>query len=151
MTKGQARGLLIAAVVGVVLLLAGFGVYLSRKSSDESAAVPNPVEPDAVTSAFLTAYEHGDTPAMCALSTGDALARMQASGWCDTSPGWSTVAVASQQCTTPTGERVYAYKLDPLVMGQRGMEFKVADTGQGVWRVTFWGHTADRTLCDIYR
>lgn len=151
MTKGQARGLLIAAVVVVVLLLAGFGVYVWRKGNDVIDALPNPVGPDAVTSAFLTAYEHGDTPTMCALSTGDALTRMQTPGWCDTPQGWSTVAVASQQCTTPNGERVYAYKLNPLVLGQRGMEFKMADTGQGVWRVTFWGHTADRTLCDIYR
>jgi hypothetical protein len=150
MTKGQARGLLIAAVVGVVLLLAGFGVYAWRKGNDLSDAM-NPVGPDAVSSAFLAAYEQGDTPAMCALSTGDAVARLQDPGWCTTKQGWSTTATAAQQCTTPNGERVYAYKLNPLVLGQRGMEFKVADTGQGVWRVTFWGHTADRTLCDIYR
>ena len=151
MTKGQARWLLIAAVVVGVLAVVAFAVVLWRKGNDVVDALPNPTEPDAVSSAFLTAYEQGDTPTMCALSTGDALARLQDPGWCTTPQGWSTVAVASQQCTTPNGERVYAYKLNPLVLGQRGMEFKVADTGQGVWRVTFWGHTADRTLCDIYR
>lgn len=151
MTKGQARGLLIAAVVVVVLLLAGFGVYVWRKGNDVIDALPNPVGPDAVTSAFLAAYEHGDTPAMCALSTGDALTRLQTSGWCDTPQGWSTVAVAAQQCTTPDGRKSTAYKLNPLVLGQRGMELAVADTGNGVWRVVMWGHTAGRTLCDSYR
>ena len=152
MTKGQARGLLIAAVIGVVLLLAGFGVFIWRKGNDTIAAV-NPVGPDAVSSAFLTAYEQGDTPTMCALSTGDALARLQNPGWCTTKQGWSTTATAAQQCTTPDGRQVYAYKLNPLVLGQRGMEFAIAETGAGtgVWQVTMWGHTADRTLCDSYR
>ena len=152
MTKGQARGLLIAAVVGVVLLLAGFGVYVWRKGNDAIDAL-NPVGPGAVSSAFLTAYEQGDTPTMCALSTGDALARLQDSGWCTTKQGWSTTATAAQQCTTPDGRQVYAYKLNPLVLGQRGMEFAIAETGTGtgVWQVTMWGHTADRTLCDSYR
>jgi hypothetical protein len=151
MTKGQARALLIAAVVGVVLLLAGFGVYVWRTGTDMIDALPNPVGPDAVTSAFLAAYEHGDTPTMCALSTGDALTRLQDPGWCTTKPGWSTTATAAQQCTIPDGRQVHAYTLNPLVLGQRGMEFAVTDTGDGVWRVTTWGHTADRTLCDIYR
>ena len=152
MTKGQARGLLIAAVVGVVLLLAGFGVYVWRKGNDAIDAT-SPVGPDAVSSAFLSAYEQGDTPTMCALSTGDALARLQDSGWCTTKQGWSTTATAAQQCTTPDGRQVYAYKLNPLVLGQRGMEFAIAETGTGtgVWQVTMWGHTASRTLCDSYR
>lgn len=152
MTKGQARGLLIAAVIGVVLLLAGFGVFIWRKGNDTIAAV-NPVGPEAVSSAFLAAYEQGDTPTMCALSTGDALARLQNPGWCTTKQGWSTTATDAQQCTTPDGRQVYAYKLNPLVLGQRGMEFAIAETGAGtgVWQVTMWGHTADRTLCDSYR
>lgn len=152
MTKGQARGLLIAAVVGAVLLLVGFGVFVWRKGNDVTDAT-SPVGPDAVSSAFLTAYEQGDTPTMCTLSTGDALARLQDSGWCTTKQGWSTTATAAQRCTTPDGRQVYAYKLNPLVLGQRGMEFAIAETGTGtgVWQVTMWGHTADRTLCDSYR
>ena len=153
MTKGQARWLLIAAVVVGVLAVVAFAVVLWRKGNDMVDALPNPTGPDAVSSAFLTAYEQGDTPTMCALSTGDALARLQDSGWCTTKQGWSTTATAAQQCTTPDGRQVYAYKLNPLVLGQRGMEFAIAETGTGtgVWQVTMWGHTASRTLCDSYR
>ena len=60
MTKGQARWLLIAAVVVGVLAVVAFAVVLWRKGNDMVDALPNPTGPDAVSSAFLTAYEQGE-------------------------------------------------------------------------------------------
>lgn len=144
--------------VGIAVILAlvlGGAALLFAVNNDESgapaASAPPASDPATVRAEFLAAYQRGDTPTMCQLSTGEALSRMQASGWCTTAQGWSTTATAAQQCTTPDGRQVATFKLNPLVLGQRGMEFAMSDTGQGVWRVVLWGYTADRTLCDIYR
>lgn len=89
----------------------------------------------------------GDTITMCALSTGEALSRLQGAGWCNARQGWSTVATLHRSCVIPDGRHVWVYKVTPLVLGQLGMEFAATDTGDGVWRVTLFGHVAARSLC----
>jgi hypothetical protein len=136
----------VAVVAGLVVLVA----QLAGIFGGGNEAAPIQGGPDPVASAFVHAYERGDTPTMCQLSTGEALSRLQAPGWCDTAQGWSTTASQAEHCTVPDGRQVYAYTMNPLVNGHPGMEIAVADTGHGVWRVVLFGHTADRTLCDIY-
>lgn len=141
------------AVAAAVVVTAGvlfWGWF--RAAQDLAAELPDPpTSAEAVASAFRHAYEAGDTPMMCALSTGEALSRMEDPGWCEQPQGWSTTTTRQEQCDIPDGRRVYVYDVDPLVLGQRGMEIALADSGQGVWRVVLFGHTADRDLCDIYR
>jgi hypothetical protein len=146
----QAR-ISIAAVAAAVLVLGAFTVWMVRSTTDLEDRVTSALDGPSVAAGFRAAYDRGDTPTMCALSTGEALARLQNAGWCQQPPGWTTHTVASEHCTIPNGQEVFTYSVDPLVLGQRGMEFAIADSGNGVFRVVMFAHTADRTLCDIYR
>lgn len=139
-------GILLA---GVVLL--GAGIWAYNLGSDSLNSKLDPLSPDAVATGFHDAYQRGDTVTMCALSTGDALARMQQPGWCDTAQGWTTTSPGKDRCTLPDGRKAYVYGNQPLVLGQRAWEIYLSDTGQGVWRVTGFGVIASRSICDIYR
>lgn len=151
MTKTQARWTVAAAITAVVLLAGGFSLYVWNRGNDLLDNIAPALGPDQVAAAFHDAYQQGDTPRMCSLSTGEALTRLQGPGWCDTKQGWTTTSTPAEQCDIPNGRKVYVYDNNPLVLGQRGMEIALSDTGSGVWRVDLFGHTAGRDLCDIYR
>ncbi len=137
-----------AALIGLTLLAgctsSGSGGATANSSSARTAPTALALDRKnvaAVAAAFAADYAGGNTPAACALSTPDLVAKLTEQGLCSNVMSWNETPTQIEACPIVNGKAHFVYQVPREI--ERFLLFGINLTNtSGVWSVSqLGGHT----------